>query len=208
MRGRPVWTGLCFSENLNDWDVSHCGCLTALSVLILLKGGWAERLTLCGRGLLGGEAGFGGWLTGEGGGVYSASIGRMGAGAASSLKIANALLFPPRNSQESYLWIKRGCETSQRWTLHNNDSTQNKQLWQNNSYSNIKNMNCHYKIKEQCFEPGVTELSLITAFYFWVALLLTNRCFLSCKWGIIKFKIRKSEYRKKPGSKFLIHFGE
>lgn len=55
------------------------------------------------------------------GGVYSTSIGRMGAGAASSLKIANALLFPPRNSQESYLWIKRGCETSQRWTLHNND---------------------------------------------------------------------------------------
>ncbi len=87
------------------------------------------------------------------GGVYSASIGRMGAGAASSLKIANALLFPPRNSQESYLWIKRGCETSQRWTLHNNDSTQNKQLWQNNSYSNIKNTKCHYKIKEQCFEP-------------------------------------------------------
>lgn len=40
---------------------------------------------------------------GGGGRVYSTPIGRMGAGAPSSLKVANALLFPPRNSQESYL---------------------------------------------------------------------------------------------------------
>lgn len=48
--------------------VSYCGCRIVLSVLILPKsseslGGWAERLPLCGRGLLvgeaGGEAGFG-----------------------------------------------------------------------------------------------------------------------------------------------------
>lgn len=59
------------------------------------------------------------------GGVYSTSIGRMGAGAESSLKVANALLFPPRNSQESYLWIKRGCETSQICTtMTKNKSTQ------------------------------------------------------------------------------------
>lgn len=40
----------------------YCGCRIVLSVLILLKsseslGGWAERLPLCGRGLLVGEAG-------------------------------------------------------------------------------------------------------------------------------------------------------
>lgn len=42
-------------------------------------------------------------VNGGEGRVYSASIGRSGAGAPSSLKVSNALLFPPRNSQESYL---------------------------------------------------------------------------------------------------------
>lgn len=59
-----------------------------------VQGGSRQR----GAGVLRGDA-----VNGGEGRVYSASIGRSGAGAPSSLKVSNALLFPPRNSQESYL---------------------------------------------------------------------------------------------------------
>lgn len=64
-------------------------------------GDWRRGVRMEGKGYRGG-----GLLEGiqrRGRRVYSTSIGRMGAGTPSSLKVANALLFPPRNSQESYL---------------------------------------------------------------------------------------------------------